>query len=231
MKRNTALLILSAAALTLTGCQSGEESISSVSTSATESTTVSSSAQTDETVETTSVRNAVVLGETTAATKESVTESGTSVFSNQTESAPVITQKNTDFKKSDLTFHYNGIAVSPDDTMNLLLKSLGEPDSFRSNPSCAYEGEDKTYTYGDMTIYTYPAGKTTDKVDEIEITGSSVSTDKGVKVGMTKEQITAIYGNGYVMNDNIMTYSVDDSAYFYAILENNKAASIGCTRK
>ncbi|MBQ3987178.1 MAG: hypothetical protein II629_00280, partial [Ruminococcus sp.] len=80
--------------------------------------------------------------------------------------------------------------------MSSVLSKLGKAVNVSSAPSCHGDGEDKTYEYNGFTIYTYPGGGN-DLVLEVNVLSSAVPTSKGIKVGSSLNDITAVYGNGY----------------------------------
>lgn len=83
----------------------------------------------------------------------------------------------------DDEIYYNGVVLSPDGDMAPVLEALGEPDDYSEVISCMFEsGMDKTYTYPDLTIYTYPTA-TEERILLIDVTSPNVQTSRGVKVG------------------------------------------------
>ncbi len=87
-----------------------------------------------------------------------------------------------------------------------IIEALGDDYEYSSAVSCVYEGEDKSFEYDGITIYTVPVdGK--DVIEGIEITSDKYSTSKGIKVGASMEEVVSTYGENYFMQDNLMTYS------------------------
>lgn len=86
-----------------------------------------------------------------------------------------------------------------------LISVLGEDYDYSEVISCVYDGQDKTYEYEDITISTVPVeGK--DLIEVYTLKTDKYSTAKGAKVGMTKDEILAIYGEE-CFDDGYMTYS------------------------
>jgi len=100
------------------------------------------------------------------------------------------------FSESDLIFEYNGEAFALDSDASLLVAALGEGYEFSEAVSCAYKGMDKTYSFGDIDIYTYPLDDI-DRIDEIYIMSDKYSTKKGITVGSTLDDIVEAYGESY----------------------------------
>ncbi len=74
-----------------------------------------------------------------------------------------------------------------------IVAALGQWRDYAESPSCAFEGLDKIYIYPGFEIYTYPIeGK--DLICMIRLYDDTVATEKGIRVGATKEAVTAAYG-------------------------------------
>jgi len=132
-------------------------------------------------------------------------------------------------QKEDLKFAYNNKTFELDSDVQTLLDELGSDYEFSEAPSCVYEGTDKAYEYSGIAIYTYPLnGK--NLIDEIVLTDSQFKTDKGVKVGSTKEDIINAYGENYIEEGDMLTYRLNnaqaDSPCIYFILNNGSVESI-----
>lgn len=74
-----------------------------------------------------------------------------------------------------------------------LLQALGEGFAYSEADSCVYDGMDKTFDYGNICIYTIPAGST-DLLDGVDIYDNSVTTARGIAVGATRELVLQVYG-------------------------------------
>ena len=117
----------------------------------------------------------------------------------------------------------NGVTVAIDDDMAQVLEALGEPRSYFEAASCAFEGLDKTYTYPGFQIITRPEGDK-DYVNSILLTDDSVTTQEGIYIGGSKDDITAAYGAGEETGSAIM-YTKDNVTLSF-ILEGDKIISI-----
>lgn len=132
-------------------------------------------------------------------------------------------------QEADLQFFYNNKTFELDTDVQPLLDALGSEYEFSEAPSCVYEGTDKAYEYSGIAIYTYPLnGK--DLIDEIVLTGSEFETGKGIKVGSTKEDIVAAYGDAFIDEGSIITYRLNkeqaDSPCIYFVLNDGTVESI-----
>lgn len=97
---------------------------------------------------------------------------------------------------ADTTFIYNGIEIALDSKIDDAVAALGDAEDVKSETSCHGEGEDKTYTYADFLLKSYPKDGV-DRVLDIIITKAGVPTAKGIEVGSTLEEVTAAYGTEY----------------------------------
>lgn len=101
--------------------------------------------------------------------------------------------QNPDSQEENFSFTYNGTIITLGTEATSIIDALGEPKSYTEEPSCAFDGMDKTYYYGSFYLSTYPLdGK--DYVYSIWFADDSVATNDGIKIGTTKAQVEAIYG-------------------------------------
>ena len=134
-----------------------------------------------------------------------------------------VVSDNTD-AASKYVFSYYGTNVAIDADMSALLGSLGDPLSYFEAESCAFEGLDKTYTYVDFVVITYPDGQT-DRVSTIRLTADTVSTAEGIEIGNALSDVIAAYGEDYVQDVNSYTYT-DGNTELMFIIENDIVSSI-----
>lgn len=94
--------------------------------------------------------------------------------------------------------------------------ALGNTTDYSEAPSCNYDGLDKVFTYGDVSIYTYPHASG-DLINEIEVNDASVSTDKGIApIGKTLAEIKGVYGEPTSTEGDTYKYKSGNSyTYFY----------------
>ena len=114
------------------------------------------------------------------------------------------------------TFSYN--------SKNLVLgeefkkEEIGEPLDYSEVASCAFEGLDKTYTYEHFELTTFPDGDK-DKIYSIYFLDNEITTNEGIKIGDTKEDLISKYG------DNLYAYKIDKTSLKF-IIEDNSIISI-----
>ncbi len=90
-----------------------------------------------------------------------------------------------------------------------VLEVLGEPLTYLEAPSCAFQGTDRIYGFGSYEITTYEKdGK--EYIYDIYFLDDSVTTDEGIYIGCTKEDMEAAYGTEYQEAAGSYTYIKDD---------------------
>lgn len=95
--------------------------------------------------------------------------------------------------EENFSFTYNGTRITLGAEAAPIIDALGEPRSYTEEPSCAFDGMDKTYYYGSFYLSSYPLdGK--DYVYSIWFADDSVATNDGIRIGTTKAQVEAICG-------------------------------------
>lgn len=136
--------------------------------------------------------------------------------------------------ESDLAICIGSFTATPKTTMDDVRAALGEEDEYAEAISCVYEGMDKTFTYGEVTFYTYPDDKT-DCLMEVYCTGGDVTTAKGITFGATVAEIETAYGSGYSRSGKLLTYELpasgekNEPASLYFELDNGCVSAIGMT--
>ena len=138
------------------------------------------------------------------------------------------------FTADDLSIRIGSFTATAKTTMDDVRAALGEEDEYAEAISCVYEGMDKVFTYGEVTVYTYPDGKN-DCLMEIYCAGGDVSTAKGITFSATVKEIEAAYGTGYQRSGKLLIYELPVSganiepASLYFELENDCVSAIGMT--
>lgn len=162
-------------------------------------------------------------GDSQESSPSTVTEIDSAIDTNDQDNN--IISANGIFEESDLIFTANGTDIKLDQDINSVRDGIGEPINIVSAPSCFYEGDDKSFIYECFTITTYPDGNE-DYIVSIEITSDSISTPKGAKIGMTLDEVTEIYGSGYIFVNNQYRYQIDNK-FLYFYIENGYVSTIG----
>jgi len=103
---------------------------------------------------------------------------------------------------------YRGIFIEMDQNMDYVLAQLGEPLGVFEAPSCAFDGIDRIFGFPGIQIHTYPDGDL-DRVHTISFLDDSLSTTNGIFLGSSWDDVVAIYGNDYVQDVAMFTYTID----------------------
>lgn len=131
-----------------------------------------------------------------------------------------------DLQEENFSFIYNGTKITLGAEAAPIIDALGEPRSYTEEPSCAFEGMDKTYYYGSFYLSTYPMD---DKefVYSFWFVDDSVATEDGVRIGNTQADIELVYGVDCFDGTNTYTQSAGKSK-LTIILIDGLVTSIQC---
>ncbi|NLJ90031.1 MAG: hypothetical protein GX323_03950 [Clostridiales bacterium] len=113
-------------------------------------------------------------------------------------------------KIDNFAFKYNNIEMAIDDEAKEILDKLGEPMDYFEAPSCAYQGLDRTYYYNGFEITTYAEGEV-EYIASILLVDDTVTTDKGVYIGSSVDDVIKAHGEDYEVNTGQFTYTKGDS--------------------
>ena len=129
-----------------------------------------------------------------------------------------------DPQEENFSFTYNGIKITLGAEAAPIINALGEPKSYTEEPSCAFEGMDKTYYYGSVYLSTYPLnGK--DFVYSFWFADDGVATEDGIRIGSTQAQMETIFGANCFNGTNSYMLSKGKSKVVY-LLEDGLIKSI-----
>ncbi len=104
----------------------------------------------------------------------------------------------------------NETVLTIGDAMDNVKNALGEPEDYTESKSCMYDGYDKTYTYEDVMIITYPLNGG-EYIGSITIRNNSVESGCDVKLADTTEAIKAAYGeDNLTITATCYIYEKDD---------------------
>lgn len=93
----------------------------------------------------------------------------------------------------DCVFAYNGIDIEMNAHADGIIDALGAPKSYTEEPSCAFEGMDKTYFYSSFYLQTYPM-EDVDYIYCLWIVDDSVETPEGIYIGASQAHVEEAYG-------------------------------------
>lgn len=142
--------------------------------------------------------------------------------------------KSAAFHAEDIALTVAGNSVTAETAVEDVLAMLGEDYAYAEAISCVYEGMDKTFSYENVTLYTYPDGET-DRLMELYCTGGDVQTSKGIGLGASKSDVVAQYGEDYTEAGSILSYEVSAAgtenlpASLYFLMEDGQVTAIAIT--
>lgn len=157
--------------------------------------------------------------------KSSVTESTVQSAADTTQGGEDSAAPEGALTDADAVFTYNGVSVELNSDADAAVSELGEANDVSSQMSCHGEGEDKTYTYDEFVLNTYPLDGQ-DRVLEIVVNSDTVATTKGIKIGDTAEQVKAAYGAGYREIGTYYAYDAGDKKSIQFLMEDGKVKEI-----
>lgn len=205
----------------MAGC-GDKKAESSASEATTEVLIEEASAEDTTIIETTTMEDTTVV--TTQATTDAASQPTTQVAAPTPAPAPKSTPTPAPTQKStpapaagSLGVTYKNQKIMLNTNINTVSSALGSTTDYSEAPSCNYDGLDKVFTYGDVSIYTYPHGSG-DLINEIEVNDTSVATDKGIApIGKSMADIKAVYGEPTGVEGSTYKYANGNCyTYFYA---------------
>ena len=104
----------------------------------------------------------------------------------------------------------DGTEITGDTPVDDVLALLGEDYAYYEAISCVYDGMDKTYTYPDAIVYTYPDGEQ-DCLMELYCTGGDVSAG-GITFGASRDQVIDAFGEDYTEEGSMLVYAREPSS-------------------
>lgn len=111
----------------------------------------------------------------------------------------------------DFTFTFNGTdyllggAAAP--LIKAIEEKIGAPMQRTEAESCMFSGKDREFEGGDLVIGTYPIGPNgADATETVMAFSDAYETARGARVGLTKDEVAALYGGDYVLDYDQMIY-------------------------
>lgn len=110
---------------------------------------------------------------------------------------------------SGYLFTYNDVQFGVDIAADEVLAKLGTPKDKYTSESCAFGGEDTVYYYNSIQVSTNnELGY--ERIYSIYLEDDLVSTEKGICVGSTADDVKSAYGEpGANSTDNCLIYEKD----------------------
>ena len=121
-------------------------------------------------------------------------------------------------------FKVNGTEIRSNAEAAPIIEALGDPLEYFESESCAFHGLDKIYTYGGFRIYTYPVDEV-DYIQNVELVDDSVSTQEGIYIGSSADDVKKAYGESDEVINAEWVYTKGDSTLHF-IFTDEKVVSI-----
>lgn len=127
-------------------------------------------------------------------------------------------------KEPGFAFEYKGATITLHADAKPILEKLGEPVKYTESASCAFDGLDKSYYYGSFYLETYPqcGGEF---VYGWWFADDSVTTEEGIYIGSTQEDVEKAYGTENYNGTNAFVVTRGEGT-LTVILENGVVNSI-----
>lgn len=152
-----------------------------------------------------------------------VTEVISPAVSDSTKAAPAETEAISPAVNSAQPISSDDLVISTekgtlclDMNMSDVIAFMGTDYQYAEAISCAYDGMDKTYIYGELEIYTYPDGEK-DFVKEMVVKSADIKNSRGIAAGSTSEDVIAAYGSDYTTSGSLMVYTAEGSEIDFMI--------------
>ena len=131
---------------------------------------------------------------------------------------------------AEYTFTYNGIELKVGADAKPILSKLGNPEG-EVGEACGTDEKDVIYSLSGVELETHVKGDS-EVVRQIKIKNDSKSTDKGITVGSTKDEVIKAYGKSYKEGSTgALRYEAESSAIEFHFGSSGNVSSIYIKRK
>lgn len=110
----------------------------------------------------------------------------------------------------ELYFDYQGTVISVHAEAAPILAVLGEPMSYTEQPSCAFQGLDRSYYFGSFYLETYEKDGA-EYVSGFWFADDTVQTPEGIYIGSAQADVEQAYGADAFNGNNAYSVSQGDS--------------------
>lgn len=100
-------------------------------------------------------------------------------------------------REETFVFTYHGVEITPGEDAAAIIAGLGEAKSITEEPSCAFQGMDRTYCYGSFYLTTIP-GENGEMISSVWFADDTVITGEGLRIGSTRQEVEAVFGSGCI---------------------------------
>lgn len=132
--------------------------------------------------------------------------------------APEVNEQTETQTQPDYIFDADGVEIVMHADAQPILDSLGEPQGYFEEPSCATDDIDKVYMYQSLQLWVYPDGDGY-RVYSLVLLNDTVSTPEGVAIGDSADEVTEVYGDDYREDGIIRVYSTHNTELRFTVEE------------
>ena len=119
------------------------------------------------------------------------------------------------------SFKMGDILIELDEDISYIIAGLGEPMGIMEQPSCAFEGTDRIFSYPGIQIYTYPKNGA-DHIHTIGFFDDSVVTTEGkIRLGSNIQSVFDTYGNDYRYETGMYTFTRGKTVLEFLVSDDN----------
>lgn len=135
-------------------------------------------------------------------------------------------------QKEDISMTAGETAVTADSQISSLLEAFGENYEMAEAVSCIYTGLERTYSYDNLILYTYPGDDGAEHLMEA-YASADAKTSRGVAIGSSLKDVEAAYGTDYTKAGSTITFALVASgdqmvpASIYFELDGDTVTAIG----
>jgi hypothetical protein len=120
--------------------------------------------------------------------------------------------------ENDYAFTISGLDIVMGEAAGDFLTKTGSPSDKYSAPSCAFDGDDTVYDFGNYQITTYVTnGK--EIFTGVYLLDDSLSTKEGIKIGSSLSEMLEVYGDDYQENYGAYTYSKELTDLSFVVID------------
>ena len=131
---------------------------------------------------------------------------------------------------AEYTFTYNGVKLTVGADAKSVLSKLGNPEG-EVGEACGTDEKDIIYSLSGVELETHVKGDD-EVIRQIKIVNDSKSTDKGITVGSTKDEVIKAYGKSYKEGSTgALRYEAESSAIEFHFSSSGNVSSIYIKKK
>lgn len=113
--------------------------------------------------------------------------------------------------ESDFAFTFSGTSYALGSELAPLVAAIeqasGEQMAVTEAESCMFSGKDREFELDGLILGAYPIGRVgADALETVIALTDAYETARGARVGMTKEEIIALYGSSFTLDYDQMIY-------------------------